>query len=198
MDDLFHLGKFREFNVMEDAAAQEGIGKFFFRIGSNDDDGAVLRLYSLFCLLHIELHLVHLPEQVIGKLQIRLVDLVDQQDDLFLGEKGFPDLSIFDILADIGHLTAELAVVQALDHIIGVEAVLGLCGGFDVPGQELFSQSVCDRLRQHGLAGTRLPLDQEGLFECHGDIDGLHQIFRGNVCLAGFQMSILQHFLLLK
>ena len=75
---------------------------------------------------------------------------------------------------DIG---AELTVIQTLYNIIGVETVLGLGRGLDVPDDKLFAQSIGNGLGQHGFAGAGFSLDQERLFQGHGDIDSFHQLF---------------------
>ena len=144
---------------------------------------------GLLCLLNIEFHLVHFPEQIVGKFQVSLVDLIDQKHDLVFGQKGLTDFSVFDILMNIIDVGAELTVIQPLYHVVGVESVLGFCGGFDVPDQQLFAQRVGDGLSQHGLAGAGFALDQERLFQSHGDIDGLHQLFRCDVACTGFQIG---------
>ena len=56
-----------------------------------------------------ELHAVEFLQQVIGKLDVRLVDFVNQQDRaLFVGE-GLPELALLDVIADVVHpLIAEL------------------------------------------------------------------------------------------
>ena len=108
----------------------------------------------------MELHPVQLPQQVVGKFQVRLVYLVDEEDHLLVVGEGLPQLAQLDILLNVVHpLAAELAVVETLDHVVDVEPVLGLGGGFDVPDDELLPQRLGDGLRQHGLARARLPLD---------------------------------------
>ena len=79
---------------------------------------------------------------------------------------------------------AELAVIQPLDNIIDVQAVLGLGGGLDVPDDELFPQRLGDGLRQHGLAGARLTLDKQGLLQYHSDVGRSEQLLRGYIVPA--------------
>ena len=92
-DDLLHLLLLREFDIVEHAPAQKGVRQLLFRVGGDDDDGALLRPDGLLGLRNVELHLVQLPEQVIGELQVRLVDLVDQQHHLLLGLEGLAQLA---------------------------------------------------------------------------------------------------------
>ena len=136
-------------------------------------------------LRDVELHPVQLPQQVVGKLQIRLVDLVDEEDHLLVIGEGLPQLAQLDILLNVVHpLTAELAVIQPLDNIIDVQAVLGLGGGLDVPDDELFAQRLRDGLGQHGLSRARFPLDEQGLLQHHGDVGRPEQLLRGHIVPA--------------
>ena len=85
---------------------------------------------------------------------------------------------------------AELAVVEPLDHVVDVQAVLGLGGGLHVPDDELLAQGVGDGLGKHGLAGAGLAFDEQGLAEGDGDVDGAHQLRGGHVLTASFEHHI--------
>ena len=120
-----------------------------------------------------------------GELQVRLVDLVDQQHHLLLRPEGLSQLAHLDIAGDVIHaVCAELAVVEPLDHVVNVQSVLGLGGGLHVPDDELLAQGVRHRLGKHRLAGARLAFDQQGLFQRDGDVHGGHQILRRHVLAA--------------
>ena len=93
----------REGDVVEDAAAQEGVGQLLFRVGRDDDDGALLCLDRLLGLGDVELHLVQLPEEVVGELQVGLVHLVDQQHHLLVGGERLAQLAQLDVLCDVVH-----------------------------------------------------------------------------------------------
>ena len=111
-DDLLHLLLRGEGDVVEDAAAQEGVGQLLFRVGRDDDDGALLCLDRFLRLGNVELHLVQLPKEVVGELKIGLVHLVDEQHHLLVGGECLAELAELDILCDIVHAgCAELAVV---------------------------------------------------------------------------------------
>ena len=111
-DDLFHLLLVGEFNIVEDAAAQERVRQLLFRVRGDDDDGTVLGLDGLLRLGNVEFHLVELPKKVVRELEVCFVDLVDQQHDLLVGGKRLAELAELDILCDIVHAgCAELAVV---------------------------------------------------------------------------------------
>ena len=122
---------------------------------------------------------------------VGLVDLVDQQDHLLLAGEGLAQLAQLHVLLDIVHaLAAELAVIQALHHVVDVEAVLGLGGGLDVPDGQGLAHGGGEGLGQHGLAGTGLTLDEQGLLERDGDIGGLEQLFAGDVVLTAAEFFL--------
>ena len=178
-DDLRHLLLRGEGDVVEDAAAQEGVGQLLFRVGRDDDDGALLCLDRFLCFGNVELHLVQLPEEVVGELKIGLVHLVDEQHHLLVGGERLAELAELDVFCDVVHAGgAELAVVETLDDVVDVQTVLRLGGGFHVPDDELLAQRVGDGLRQHGLARAGLALDEQRLFERHGDVHCVHQFQR--------------------
>ncbi len=52
-------------------------------------------------LVDVELHAVELAQQVVGKLDVGLVDLVDQQHHLLIGIKRLPQLAALDVVADV-------------------------------------------------------------------------------------------------
>ena len=167
---------------MEDAAAQEGVGQLLFRVGRDDDDGALLCLDRFLRLGNVELHLVQLPKEVVGELKIGLVHLVDEQHHLLVGGECLAELAELDVFCDVVHAGgAELAVVETLDDVVDVQTVLRLGGGFHVPDDELLAQRVGDGLRQHGLACAGLALDEQRLLQRHGDVHRAHQLGRGDV-----------------
>ena len=163
-DDLGHQLLVRELDIVKDAPAQKGVGQLLLRIGGDDDHRAVLCRDGAARLRDVELHAVQLPQQVVGELQIGLVDLVDEEDHLLVGGEGLAQLAQLHVFFDVVHaLAAELAVIQPLHHVIDIQAVLGLGGGLDVPDQQLFIQGGGNGLGQHGLARARLALDEQGL-----------------------------------
>ena len=139
-NDLRHQFPVWELDVVEHAPAQKCIRQFLLRIGGDDDHRAVFGSDGAPRLRDVELHPVQLPQQVVGELQICLVDLIDEQDHLLVGGEGLPQLAQLHIFFNVVHaLAAELAVVQTLHHVIDVQPVLGLGGGLDVPDDQLFS-----------------------------------------------------------
>ena len=187
-DNLSHQLLVREGDIVEDTPAQEGVGQLLLRVGGDDHHRAVLGGDGLARLRDVELHPVQLPQQVVGELQVRLVNLVDEQNHLLVGGEGLAQLAQLHVFGDVVHaLAAELAVVQPLHHVVDVQAVLGLGGGLDVPDNQLFVQRRRDGLRQHGLARARLPLDQQGLLEHHGDIHRPEQLRIGHIILTSLE-----------
>ena len=176
-EDGFHLLLLRELDVVEHAPAEESVRQLLLCVGGDDDDGALLGLYGLLRLRDVELHPVQLPEKVIGKFQIRLVDLVDQQDHLLIGREGFAQFTQLDVFFNVIYASvSKLAVIEPLHNVIDIQAVLSLGGGFYIPDNELFPKSVRHGLGQHGLAGARLTLDEQRLLQSHGNVDGFHQV----------------------
>ena len=82
--NLFHQLFIRKVNVMENASSKKRVRQLLLRVGGDDHDGALFGLHRALGLVDIKLHLIQLPEQVIGEFQIRLVDLVNQKHHLFL------------------------------------------------------------------------------------------------------------------
>ena len=93
---------------MEKAAAQERVGQLFLIVRSDNDDRPVLCLDRLTGFVDEELHAIQLDQQIIGELDVGLVDLVDQQHHLLIGGKRLPELAALDVLADV----LDLAITQ--------------------------------------------------------------------------------------
>ena len=66
-------------DVVEEAAAQEGVRQLLLVVRGDDDDRPLPRPHGLAGLVDVELHAVELEQQVVRKLDVGLVDLVDQQ-----------------------------------------------------------------------------------------------------------------------
>ena len=98
------------------------------------------------------------------------------------GGEGLPQLAALDVVADVlDPLVAELAVAQARDRVVLVEALLRLGGRLDVPLDHRGVQRLGDLVRQHGLAGAGLALDQQRTLQRDGGVDGHAQVVAGNV-----------------
>ena len=76
-------------------------------------------------LVDEELHPIEFLQQVVGELDVGLVDLVDQKHDLPAGREGVPQLAALDVVVDVVEAgVAELAVAQPRHGVVFVEALL--------------------------------------------------------------------------
>ena len=67
----------------------------------------------------MELHPVEFLQQVVGELDVGLVDLVDQQHHLAGGGEGLPELAAPDVVGDVvDPRVAKLAVAQPADRVV--------------------------------------------------------------------------------
>jgi hypothetical protein len=117
--------------------------------------GRGARRHGLAGLVDEEFHPVEFLQQVVGELDIRLVDLVDQQDGFAVGLEGLPQLAALDV---IGHvvdaLLAQLAVAQPADGIVFVKPLLRAGRRLDVP----FDDRQAQRLPATWRASSVLPV----------------------------------------
>ena len=173
---------------MEEAAAQERVGQFLLVVRGDEHDGAQPRLDHLAGLVDEELHAVELLQEVVRELDVGLVDLVDEQDRARGRLERLPELAPADVILDVLHaLVAELAVAQAADGVVIVEALLRLGGGLDVPFDERRAERVGHLAREHGLAGAGLAFDQQRAFEHDGRVHRDAQVVRGDVGFGSFK-----------
>ena len=137
---------------------------------------------SLARLVDVEFHAVEFEQEVVGKFDVGLVDLVDQQHRALRRREGLPELAALDIVGDVRHARiAELGIPEAGHRVIFIEALLCLGGRFDVPGDERGLKGLGDFLGEDGLAGAGLALHQERPLEHDGGIDGDLEIFGGDI-----------------
>ena len=80
VDDRLHRLAVGEFDIVEEAAAQEGVGQLLLVVRGDDDDRPLHRRDRLLGLVDVELHPIELLEEVVREFDVGLVDLVDQQD----------------------------------------------------------------------------------------------------------------------
>jgi hypothetical protein len=166
IDDPPHQGRIGEVDVVEDAAAQEGVGQFLLVVRGDEHDRALFRLHLFAGLGDGEAHLVELAQQVVRELEVGLVDLVDQQHVAIGGGERAAERSKLDVVVDVGDVAgAEAAVVEALHGVVHVQAIGRLRRGLDVPRQHRHREAVGDVTRQDGLAGARLALQQQRALE---------------------------------
>ena len=101
LDDGLHLGLVGEADVVEEAAAQEGIRQLLLVVGGDDDHLPLLGLDALAGLVDVELHPIQLLQQIVGELDVRLVDFIDEQHRALVGGEGLPQLAPTDVVADL-------------------------------------------------------------------------------------------------
>ncbi len=103
LDDLVHRLGIGKLDVMEEAAAQEGIRQLFFIVGGDDQDWALLSLDRFACLIDKKLHAIEFEQQIVRKLDVSLVDFVNQQHRPLRCNESIPQFAALDVVADIGH-----------------------------------------------------------------------------------------------
>ena len=121
--------------------------------------GRLLGLDGLVDLDDVELHLVQHVQHVVLEIRVGLVDLIDQQDHLFVGDKGLADLPHFDVFLDIAHIplgVAETAVVEPGQGVVLVKRVDQLHARFDVEDDQAHLQGFGNGMGQHGFSCSRL------------------------------------------
>ena len=145
-------------------------------------------LHRFAGLVDEELHAIEFLQQVVGKLDVGLVDLVDQQHRPLVGNEGVPQFAALDVVADVlDALVAELAVAQARDRVIFVQALQRLGGRLDVPLDQRRAERLGDLDREHGLAGAGLAFDEQRAFERDRRIDGDFEVIGGDVGACAFK-----------
>ncbi|MNH10829.1 hypothetical protein D3C79_703190 [compost metagenome] len=174
---------------MEEAAAQEGVRQLFFVVRGNDDDRTLFGLDGLVDFVDVELHLVELLQQVVGELDVGLVDFVDQQNYPLFGFERFPELALLQVVAHVVDLVhPQLRVTQAADRIVLVEALVSLGGRLDVPGNQLGAKGFGQLFGEHGLAGAGFALDQQWPFQGDRRVDCQFQVVGGDVGAGAFEL----------
>ena len=110
---------------------------------------------------------------------------VDQEHVAIFRREGPAYGTELDVVADVRHVAvAEPGVVQALDGVVDVEALLGLAGGLDVPLLQRHGEALGHVLGQQGLPGAGLSLDQQRSLERNGGVDGVDEGRAGDVALG--------------
>ena len=157
---------------MEEAAAQERVRQFLFVVRGDDHDRALDRLHRLAGFVDVEFHPIELLQEVVGEFDVGLVDLVDQQHGQLGRGERLPQFAAADVVGDVvDPLVAELAVAEAGNSVIFVEALDGAGGRLDVPFDQRRAQRRGDLVREDGLAGAGFALDQQGPAELDRGVD---------------------------
>ena len=188
LDDLGHRVAVGEFDIVEETAAQEGVGQFLFIVRGDDDDRAFFRGDRLVGLVDVERHAIEFLEQVVREFDVGLVDLVDQQHGQLGRSERLPQFALLDVIADVvDALFAELAVAQARDRIILVKPLLRLRRRFDVPGDQRRVEGLGDFLGQHRLAGAGLALHEQRTAEQRRGVDRDLEVVGGDIGAGAFE-----------
>ena len=173
---------------MKEAAAQKRVGQLLFVVAGDHDQRPMPRPDRGLRLVDVELHAVELAQQIVGKLDVGLVDLVDQH---YCGGRRFerlPQNAALDVVRDVGDVRiSELRVAQARHRVVFVQPLLRLGRRLDVPLHEWTANRARDFLGEHGLAGTRLALDQQRPLQGDRGVDREHQVGRGDVGVGAFE-----------
>jgi hypothetical protein len=112
-------------------------------------------------------------KKIVGKFDVGLVDLVDQQHRAHRRGERIPELAMPDIVADVGNAgVAELGIPESRDRVVLVEALLRPRRRFDVPGEQRRPERGGYLLREQGLARPRFALDEQGTLQGDGGVDG--------------------------
>ena len=133
-------------------------------------------------LVDEEFHPVEFLQKVVRKLDVRLVDLINQKDHLAPGLERLPKLALADVIGDVMHpFVAKLAVAQAADGIVFVKPLLRLGGGFHMPFHDRQPQRARDLPRKLRLAGAGFALDQKRTFQRDGRVHRDCQVIGGDI-----------------
>ncbi|MNN39385.1 hypothetical protein D3C81_1534190 [compost metagenome] len=83
---------------------------------------------------------------------------------------------------------AQLRVAQTTHRVVLVEALVGLGGRLDVPGDQPGAQRLGQLFGEQGLAGARLALDQQRALQGDGGVDRQLEIVGGDVGGGAFEL----------
>ncbi len=151
-----------------------------------------MRDNGLTVLVDVELHAVEFQQQIVRKLDVGLVDFVDQQHRPLFGREGIPELAALDVVADVvDPFVTQLRITQAADGVIFVQTLLRLGRRFDVPFDQFGVERLCDLVGQDGLARAGLSFDQQRTFKSRGRIDRDHQVLGSDVVVESLQACCL-------
>src|SRR5438034_148771 len=190
IDDTVHRFAVGKTDVMKEAAPKKGVRQLLFVVRCDDYNRTMPSLNRATRLVNVELHPIKLEQQIVRKFDVGLVDLVDQQDRRLWRLERLPQLSRHDIVGDIvDTLVAELAVAQARNRIVFVEALLRFGRGFDVPGDQIPSDGAGNLMRQYRLAAPRLAFDEQRALQRDRGIDCNLQVRRHYISIGSRETS---------
>jgi hypothetical protein len=162
--------------------------QLLFVVRRDDNQRPVSRGHGLLRLVDVELHPVELAQEVIGKLDVSLVDLVDEDNGRRLAFERLPKHAALDVVADIPDAAvAQLRIAQAGDGVVFVKSLLRFRRRLDVPLVERSAERAGDLLGKERLARTRLPFDQQRAREGERRVDRELQVVGRNVRRRSFE-----------
>ena len=97
-------------------------------VGCDDGDGSMYGSHCFIQLRNAERHFIEFPQQIVRKFNVCFVNLVDEQDHLFVRGKSLTQNAHLDVGAYVGNVAAgifgEPTVIQPLNDIVGVQPFL--------------------------------------------------------------------------
>ncbi|OPZ11872.1 MAG: hypothetical protein BWZ07_01716 [Alphaproteobacteria bacterium ADurb.BinA280] len=137
----------------------------------------------------MELHAVEFLQQIIRKLDVGLVDFIDQQHHPLCVVKRFPQLAAPNVMPHIVNTRiTQLRIAQSTHRVVFVQALLRLGGRLHVPGQQGRAKRVGHFLREHGLARPRFSLDQQRPLQGDGRVHRQLQGLGGDITLSTLEL----------
>jgi hypothetical protein len=183
-----HVGKP---DVMEETTPQERVGQFLFVVRGYDHDRPLPRLDGLTGLVDVELHTVEFLQQVIGELDVGLVDLVNQEHRLPVCGERLPQLAATNVICDVvDPLVTKLAVAQTAHRIVLVKPLLGFGRRLHRPFDQFKAEALGDLAGQFGLAGARFAFHQKRPLEPDCCIDRNREILVRHIGRCAFKLHM--------
>src|SRR5512132_2737719 len=191
VDDTAHGVAVGKADVVEEAAPQKRVRQLLLVVRGDDDDRPLPGDHRLFGFVDVKLHAVELEQQIVGELDISLVNLVDQQNRPDSAGEGFPETALDNVVANVVHARfAELRIAQPGDGVVLVESLLRLRRRLNVPFDQRRRQRPGDLVGENRLARAGLALDEKRTFERDRRIDREHQVFGRDVAVGAFEASV--------
>ena len=171
-------------DVVEEAAAQEGVRQFLLVVRRDDDDGADGGL-SPFRRSRRRRTPCD-PTPAAGRWGIRCRPCRSRRSAApgrSGASEGLPQLAAADVVGDVlcTRLSPSCAVAQAGHCVILIKALLGLGGGLDVPLDDGGTEAQGDLAGQHRFAGAGFALHQQRTLEHDGRVDSRLEVLGRDV-----------------
>jgi hypothetical protein len=92
--------------------------------------------------------------------------------------------SVPDIVSACTITVGQLGVIQSADRVVNIKEILGAAGRLDVGLLQWKAERERDRMRQPGLARSRVALQKQRAAQRDGEIDRVLQLGGGEVWFA--------------